>query len=101
MSNVVDLPPPTGRPSLLVGPFEYHAVVVDGRRVPGLTGFPDGDGIALVVDGRFSATFPTELAYQAAWLIAEAMAIAHGYPHFGATSKDRPFAPQMSEITTP
>jgi hypothetical protein len=99
--NVVDFPAAQEPPPLLIGPFQYHAVVVDGRQVPGLTGRPDGDGIALVVDHRFTATFPPELARQAAWLIAEATAVAQGYPHFGAASKDRPFAPRMAELGKP
>jgi hypothetical protein len=92
--SVVDFPQSPARPDLLVGPFEYWKVVVDGRAIPHLTGFHDGGGIALVVDGRFAATFPPELAHQAARLIANAMAVAEGYPHMGATSKEQPFAPQ-------
>ncbi len=58
-----------------------------------MTGFHDGDKIALVVDHRFSASFAKEDVYQAAWLIAQAMAIGEGYSHLGAPNKERPFAP--------
>ena len=80
-------------PELLVGPFQEWRVVVDGRFVPRLDGRADGDDIWLTVDRRFTAKFPKDLAYQAAALIAEAMAICSGYPHFGADSKAQPFAP--------
>lgn len=93
MTNVVQIPPRENPPELLVGPFEFWKVQVDGRIIPRLTGFHDGDKIGLVVDGRFSGSFPWEYAHQAAWLIAQAMAIAEGYPHLGAPNKEQPFAP--------
>lgn len=58
--------------------------MVEGRIIPNLTGFHDGDKIALIVDNRFAASFAPDDAYQAAWLIAQAMAIASGYPSLGA-----------------
>ena len=82
----------------LIGPFSYHGVVVEGRLVPFMTGFYDGDSIALVVDGRFSISVPRDLAYQVAWLCAEAIAVASGYSHLGAENKDKPFAPTVSQI---
>jgi hypothetical protein len=88
-------------PPLLVGPFSEYRVIVDGRVVPNLTGIrcPHTGKISLCVDRRFAGQFSTEEdARQAAWLIAEAMAIASGYPHFGADSKDRPFAPRAMEV---
>lgn len=93
MDNVVQLPPQSKAPDLLVGPFQEWRVQVDGRIIPRLTGFHDGDKIALVVDGRFSASFTEDDARQAAWLIAQAMAVGEGYPHLGADSKKQPFAP--------
>lgn len=91
--TVIELPPPPKRPDLLVGPFQEWRVQVDGRIIPGLTGFKDGDKIGLIVDGRFSASFSEDDAYQAAWLIAQALAVGEGYPHLGAETKSRPFAP--------
>lgn len=80
-------------PPLFVGPFSENRVVVDGRFVPGLTGWTEGDKTWLCVDRRFGAPFSTvEDAHSAAALIAEASAIAHGYSHFAADSKDKPFA---------
>lgn len=92
--NVTDFPqkPET---DFLIGPFQEWRVIVDGRIVPGLTAFEDksfGDGISLVVDHRFSAWFPKGLARDAAYLIAQAMAVQAGYPHFCADTKDMPFA---------
>jgi len=94
MNNVIQMPPAEKQPELLVGPFQQWRVQVDGRIIPRMTGYYDGDKIALVVDGRFSASFSKEEAYQAAWLIAQAMAIGEGYAHLGAANKERPFAPQ-------
>lgn len=71
---------------------------VDGRIIPRLTGYREGDKIVLVVDDRFSASFSEDDARQAAWLIAQAMAVSEGYPHMGATSKEQPFAPQGMQI---
>jgi hypothetical protein len=96
--NVTPFPAPTEQPPLLIGPFEEWRVQVEGRIIPRLTGFRDGDKIALVVDGRFSASFSEPDARQAAWLIAQALAIGAGYPWVGATSREMPFAPLGSEI---
>ena len=85
-------------PSLLVGPFQEWRVVVEGRSIPRLTGFHDGNKIALVVDGRYSASFSEADARCAAWLIAQALAIGAGYSNLAAETKDRPFAPQIAEI---
>jgi hypothetical protein len=87
-------------PALLVGPFEEWRVLVQGRVVPNLTGHKYDDGrVALTVDRRFGADFPNEeIASQAAWLIANAMAVSAGYPSMEAENKDRPFAPKGMEI---
>lgn len=97
--NVVTLQQPEP-PELLIGPFEVWKVQVEGRIIPRLTGFHDGDKIALVVDGRFSASFAKEDAYGAAVLIAEALAIGQGYSHMGAENKDMPFAPVGCELSS-
>jgi hypothetical protein len=94
VSDVTHLPPPPELPELLSGPFTVWRVIVDGRTIPGLTGFRDAEGIWLVVDERFGGgPFTEESARQAASLIAQALAIGAGYSHIGAESKDRPFAP--------
>lgn len=101
--NVVKFEPPKGdEPELLVGPFEVWKVVVEGRAIPRLTGYPQEDGrISLIVDGRFMADFPADIAPQAAWLIANALAVGEGFPHLGALSRDRPFAPQIVAVDQP
>lgn len=98
VDNIVHLPPSEPIPDLLVGPFKTWKVRVEGRIIPGLTGFPDGDKIALVVDGRFSASFSKEDAHSVAWLLANALAVGAGYPWLGAPNKDSPFAPEGHEI---
>lgn len=97
--NVVKLPPQQEPPELLVGPFEEWRVMVEGRVIPRLTGYREGDKICLVVDRRFVACFSPEDARQAASLIAEALAIGEGYAWLGSENKDRPFAPKGMEMT--
>lgn len=98
--SVVDFPPPAGPPDLLVGPFQEWRVVVDGREIPRLTGFREGDDLTcLVLDHRFAVSVPNELARGVAYVLANALAIGAGYSHLGATSRDMPFAPICSEIT--
>jgi len=86
---------------LFIGPFQESYVVVDGRFVPRLSGRQNEDGtVDLVVDRRFGATFSDlKTASQAARLIAQASAIAAGYPHFAADSKDQPFAAQSFGVS--
>ena len=83
----------------LIGPFQEWRVQIEGRIIPRLTAFREGDRIVLVVDGRFSHSFAAEDAYSAAWLIANALAVGAGYSHLGAESKDKPFAPIGMGIT--
>jgi hypothetical protein len=100
MSNVVNLTEPRDPYGFMVGPFEYHRVIVEGRAIPNLTAHRDGPGqIALVIDHRFSVTVPADLGESVAWLIANAMAIAAGYPSMNAETKDRPFAPRCAELS--
>ena len=92
MDNVVNFAA-AEKPTLLVGPFETWKVIVGGRVIPRLSGKREGDQIWLTVDDRFTARFSEEGAYNAAYLLAEALAIGEGYPHSGAENKDKPFAP--------
>lgn len=82
----------------LVGPFTEYRVVVEGRLIPNLTGWKEGDQTWLSVDRRFAISVPHELAHQVAWLLANAMAVASGYPWLGAESKQQPFAPKVTEL---
>ena len=95
MTEIVQFPQPTKQLSeWLIGPFEEYRVMVDGRIIPGLTGYQDGDRIALVLDHRFSVSLPESDARSVAWLVANALAIGQGYSHAGAENKDMPFAPR-------
>ena len=98
MTNVTHLTQPD-QPDLLVGPFQVSHVVLEGRAIPLLTGRKTATGTVLIVDGRFEIEFPNELAYQAAWLLAQAIAVAQGYSHLGAKTKERPFAPMIKQIS--
>ena len=97
--NVTKFPEPPKQPNLLIGPFSEYRVIVDGKILPHLTGYMEGDSYWLVVDHRFACgPFDEEQARQAARLAGQAMAVATGYPHLGAASKDMPFAPGGMEI---
>lgn len=100
MSDVIAFPTKDTE-SLLVGPFEQYKVQVEGRIIPGLTGHPQEDGrVTLIVDGRFAVDFPKEVASQAAWLLANALAVGAGYTHLGAANKGQPFAPVGVYVNT-
>ena len=79
MSEVVKFPE---NPAVecLVGPFSEYRVVVEGRMIPNLTGFKEGDKTWLGVDGRFAYGVPHEHAYGVACLVAQALAVGAGYP---------------------
>lgn len=65
--NITPFPEPPKQPDLLIGPFEEYRVIVDGRLMPHLTGYRDGDKYWLVVDHRLaSGPFDEEQARQAA-----------------------------------
>lgn len=98
-NNVTQFPDVPKQPDLLVGPFEEYRVIVQGRQMPLLTGFREGDKIWLVVDHRFCCgPFDEEGARQASLLAGQAMAVTSGYPHLGAHDKSRPFAPECMSI---
>ena len=99
MSDIINFPQ-SEPDELLSGPFEHYDVIVEGRSVPRLAGRKTKEGnIFLIVDGRYGATFSEPDAYQAAWLIAQASAIASGYPCFSAETKDVPFAPIVRGVS--
>lgn len=97
--NVVQFPSQKAE-SVLVGPFSYYKVKVEGRVIPRLTGYPQDDGrITLIVDDRFMVDFEPDVAPRAAWLVAQALAVGEGFTHLGATLKQSPFAPEATEVT--
>jgi hypothetical protein len=100
MADIHSFPGPPAAPEWIIGPFEENRVVVEGRMIPGLTAHRQADGrVTLIVDRRFMVDFPSdEVARQAAWLVAQALAIGAGYSHLGAEGKDRAFAPMCAEI---
>lgn len=99
MSDVIDFPAkPPAKQEWLIGPFEYHAVVIEGRRIPRLTAHRTPDGINLIVDDRFCVLLPEDVAADVAWLVANALAVGAGYPCLSAENKDRPFAPKVFQV---
>lgn len=75
-----------------------HSVIVDGRVLPIITAWAEGEEVCLCVDNRLSTNIPKEYAYSVAWIIGQAMAVASGYSSLSAETKDRPFAPQIHKL---
>ena len=77
-----------------VGPFEYHAVCVNGWRVPYLTATPvNGGQIDLTLDHRYALVLSVAEAEHVVPFIANAIAIAHGYTAHPSEDVDEPLGP--------
>lgn len=77
-----------------VGPFEYHAVCVNGWRVPYLTATPmRGGQIDLTLDHRYALVLSLADAEHVVPFIANAIAIAHGYTAHPSEDVDEPHRP--------
>lgn len=64
----------------IVGPFQSHRVIVDGRRVPFLEALPvNGGKISLLLDGRYALDISVADADAFIPWIADAIAVAMGY----------------------
>lgn len=99
--NVVSFPKQEKADPLdfILGPVVVNHVVVEGRVIPGLTAQRNANGtVGLIIDGRMCVDFPPDIAKNAAWLLAQALAVGAGYTHSGAESKERSFAPQVAHI---
>lgn len=95
--NVVKI----NEPIDILGPERRgHSVIVDGRVVPFLHAHDGGDSWRLVLDGRFRASFPKD-RHDLLWFLANAMAVAAGYPCLEAEAKHRPFAPRSIGLDSP
>lgn len=78
-------PPATGR-----------AVVIDGRLVPNMVMFDHGGDVEFILDNRLSFTFPRNIAWLAANLAFQSMAVAAGFSSIaGAHFTQLPFAPEV------
>lgn len=95
MSKVVNL---HEVPSIVGSYNENYSVVVEGRAIPRMRCLEHESHIEIILDGRFSYSFPKDIAYLAASFAAQALAIGMGYSHIGADNKDQPFAPQVMRI---
>ena len=98
MTDVLEFPKPDGPPEFIIGPFEEYRVVIEGRLIPKLTAFREGDDICLVLDNRLSISVPKSRAYDIAWLVANALAIGAGYACITSDEKIKPFAPNCGEL---
>lgn len=96
MSDVVTFPSPPSAPSIVGPERRGHAVIVEGRAIPKLHCHERGEEVELILDERFSLSLPKAMAHQIASFVANALAIGAGYSHSGASTKDRPFAPEVA-----
>lgn len=92
--NIIDFPKPE-IPNIVGAEVRYNKVFVDGHVIPRMGCRENEDNIEIILDGRWCYIFPKEIAYLAADLAANAMAIGAGYSHLGAESKSHPFAPKI------
>lgn len=86
-----------------VGPFEHHAVVVNGRRVRYLDAQPlPGGRIALTLDDRFGLDLSLQDAERVVPFIAHAIAVGAGWAAHsqddGSAPVPRPVSPPMHGI---
>ena len=97
--TIVEFPTPKAM-EFMVGPFAEWRVQIEGRMIPRLTAYREGNGVCLVLDNRFGLMCENDgVAYQTAAFVANALAIGEGYSHLAADTKDRPFAPKGMGIT--
>lgn len=86
----------------IIGPFEYCHLAYNGCIIPHITlrpMFPKKEWIVTVA-GRICTQLSGDELRNAAWLLANAMAVAAGYTYFGETSsKINPFITKMTGIT--
>jgi hypothetical protein len=83
-----------------IGPIEYHAVVVHGRRVPYLTAAPmPGGMVSLTLDNRFGVDLSVHDAQTLVPFIANCIAVATGYSGFPERGWDALPAVPMPRMT--
>lgn len=97
-------PDPRDTSAAFVGPFvpEYR-VSCGGYEVPRLTATILENGMMnLILDRRFGQIVSRDEAQRWIWFMANAMAIAAGYSHFGSgsTKDPNPFQVQMVSVSS-
>lgn len=66
-----------------IGPIDYHAVVLNGRRVPYLTASPQPGGrVTVELDSRFALDLSLSEAQTVVPFIAHCLAVGMGYAGF-------------------
>lgn len=99
--NVTKFPAPPRQRDWITEPYlPERRVELNGYQIPLLSAQRhENGGVALCLDRRFLAEFSTNAdAFQAASLVANALAIGQGYSHYGATTRDMPFAPLSIQL---
>ena len=84
-------------------PRTQRLVSIDGYEVPNVEARETDAGTKchIMLDGRFGAVVPADVAHEVIWLIANAMAIGAGYSCHGENSQPvNPFKVRVSCIGT-
>lgn len=95
--DVIGFPQPKV-PSIAGPARQGYEVIIDGHHIPNMHCYERESETEIIIDCRFSYTFPKEWGYLAATMAAQAMAIGAGYTHLGAATKDRCFAPEVCKL---
>ena len=83
-----------------IGPFEYHDIILNGRRVPFLEAIPQPGGrVHLSVDRRFGLDLSVAEADRIVPFVAHCLAIGMGYTGFPDEGQDQPVRAQMMPRT--
>jgi hypothetical protein len=102
MDNVTDFPTEPKRDLIaeMKGPKQGgHSVIIDGRLMPNVVMFDEGDTITFLLDGRLGFPVAREHAWQAAAFAFAAMAIGAGFAHPAHMHfTQRPFSSEVHEI---
>ncbi|HTW20335.1 MAG TPA: hypothetical protein VME70_09005 [Mycobacteriales bacterium] len=79
----------------IVGPFDYHRVLVYGREVPHLTACPANGGVVhLQLDSRYGLDLSAQDAERVIPFIADCIAVASGFAcHPRRGHEARPLTP--------
>lgn len=98
LSHNVTQFPETKAPDFMMGAMKKYPVIIEGRKIPGLQAWKEGERTFILVDDRIAVSVLNECAYDVCFIVASALAIGAGYANIHSENRDRCFAPICSEI---
>lgn len=99
MDNVTHLPQRDLIAEMKGADLGGNTVIMDGREVPGLVMYDNGDEIEFVLDHRMAVAFPRAQAWNAVALAFAAMAFGAGCDPLNF--QPRPFAKTIVSLSPP